>query len=64
MIGYAQQVSPTRIEIRDQNGRLIGSCYCQPGGRLLGFTADSVTVQQTPTYVQVFNEHGQLIGSH
>ena len=64
MIGYAKQVTPSRIEIFDQNGRYIGSCYCQPGGHRLGFTADTVTVQQTPTYVQIFNEHGQVIGSH
>ena len=64
MIGYAKQTAPNRIEIYDPNGRYLGSCYCQPGGHLLGFTADTVSVQQTPTFVQIFNERGQLIGSH
>ena len=64
MIGYAKQETPTTIAIYDPRGRFLGRCYCQPGGHLLGFTSDTVTVQQTPTYVQVFNEHGQVIGSH
>ena len=63
MIGYAKQAGPNRIEIFDPQGRLIGTCYCSTGGRLLGFTATAVAVQQNPTYVQIFDEHGNQIGS-
>ena len=63
MIGYAKQTTPTRIDIYDPKGNHLGGCYCQPGGHLLGFTTETVTVQQNPTFVQVFNERGQLIAS-